>query len=358
VTHHPTEGVLRRLVDEPAGVAVLDRRHVAGCTTCLDDVASARQDAAVVAAALDVQLGDVDIDAEWQRFTAAAEARRAPRAPRAHGRRAGVRRQAVAAVAVAAVLAGAGAAAAFDWLPIFRTERIVPVGFRTADLLALPDLDAYGDIEVTAAPDVRRVADAATAAAATGLDVPDVTTLPRGVSGEPVYEVGDEVSAVFTFSAERAADAAADAGATLPTPPPDLDGSQVRLVAGPGVAAIWSPRGGVPSLVVARAVAPTAFSTGVPFETVRDYLLSIPGLPDGVATQLRAFAADGDTLPLPVHTDRFTTSSADVDGARATVLTTPDRTLAAVVWVEDGIVHAVAGPLDADEVLTVARGLR
>jgi len=32
---HPSEGVLRRLVDEPAGVTDDDRAHVAGCPTCL-----------------------------------------------------------------------------------------------------------------------------------------------------------------------------------------------------------------------------------------------------------------------------------------------------------------------------------
>ena len=38
--------------------------------------------------------------------------------------------------------------------------------------------------------------------------------------------------------------------------------------------------------------------------------------------------------------------------------TTRDRTLAAVVWVEDGEVTVVAGALDTGEVLEVARGLR
>ena len=32
---HPSEGVLRRLVDEPAGVTDDDRAHVAGCPVCL-----------------------------------------------------------------------------------------------------------------------------------------------------------------------------------------------------------------------------------------------------------------------------------------------------------------------------------
>ncbi len=39
---HPTDGVLRRLVDEPAGVAETDRRHVADCTRCLTALAEVR----------------------------------------------------------------------------------------------------------------------------------------------------------------------------------------------------------------------------------------------------------------------------------------------------------------------------
>jgi hypothetical protein len=108
----------------------------------------------------------------------------------------------------------------------------------------------------------------------------------------------------------------------------------------------------------ARAVPPTAFSSCVPFETVRDYLLSLPGLPATVAAQLRAFAANGTTLPLPVPRDEVTTSYAQVRGATATVLATRDRTLAAVVWVDDGALTVVAGSLDTDELLSVARELR
>ena len=132
----------------------------------------------------------------------------------------------------------------------------------------------------------------------------------------------------------------------------------MRLEAGPGVAQVWTSSAGAPALVVGRAVAPTASSSGVPFEVVRDYLLQLPGLPERVAGQLRTFTADGSTLPLPVPVDRVSTRSAEVDGAPATVLSTRGRTLAAVVWVTDGVVTVVAGALDDDEVLTVARTLR
>lgn len=358
---HPTEGALRRLIDEPAGVADSDRQHVAGCPQCLDGLASMRDDASLVGAALATGgIAGIDVDAAWRRLsTATAPAPERVAAPPAAGRRRGLlRRPAAAAFAVAVVLTGASTAAANDWLHIFRTKRIAPVSFSTSDLVALPDLRAYGEVVVRSEVDVNPVPDAAAAAAETGLDVPEVATLPRGVSGEPVYQVGREVIATFTFSADRAARAAAEAGATLPAPPPGLDGNQVRLAAGPGVAAIWSQPTGVPALFVGRAVAPTAVSSGVGFETVRAYLLSLPGLPDGVAAQLRAFTADGSTLPLPVPADRMTTSSALVGDVRATVLASRDRVLAAVVWVDGGVVTVVAGSLDAGEVLSIARELR
>ncbi|MBN1092007.1 hypothetical protein JKP75_05115 [Blastococcus sp. TML/M2B] len=361
---HPTDGALRRLVDEPAGVAETDRRHVAGCTRCLTELAAVREDAALVGTALTAPAG-VDVPAAWARLSSAAAAPArvpAPASGSAPARRGRfgelVRRPAVAALAVGVVLAGAGTAAANDWLPIFRTQEVAAVGLTGADLVALPDLEAYGTVELTGEDDLHPVADAAAAAAESGLDVPEVDALPAGVTGEPVHQVGGQVTATFTFSAQRAAQAAAAAGEPLPTPPPGLDGSSVRLVAGPGVAQVWSTSTGAPGLVVGRAVAPTALSSGIPFETVRDYLLELPGLPDDVAAQLEAFTADGSTLPLPVPSDYVTTATEDVAGERATVLTTRDRTLAAVVWVADGELTVVAGPLDADEVLAVARGLR
>ena len=209
---HPTEGVLRRLVDEPAGVSDADRQHVADCPVCLVGLAAAREDAAAVGAAL------------------------------------------------------------------------------RSDGGASPD--------------------------------------PAAASGE-----------------------------SLPPVPAGLDGSRVRLTAGPGVAAVWSQASGVPSLVVGRAVAPSASSSGVPFETVRDFLLSLPGLPEDLAAQLRTFTADASTLPIPVPADLVETSPAEVGGLPATVLESRDQTLAAVVWVDEGVVTLVGGTLSTDEVLEVAGDL-
>jgi hypothetical protein len=357
---HPTDGTLRRLLDEPEGVADADREHVADCPVCLSRLATAQEEAAAAGAALAVDLA-VDVDAAWQRLShsiAAGRRRRASGAASADRWPTALRSPAVAALCVVAVLLGAGAVAAADWVQIFRTERIAPVAVTRTDLLELPDLSAYGELEVTREADIREVADAEAAEEATGLSVPRVSELPRGVTGEPELQVGDRTSAMFTFSVEKAARMAAEFDEALPPPPLGLDGSRFRLAAGPGLAAVWSEARGAPALVVARAVAPTAYSSGIPFETARDYLLSLPGLPEHVASQLRGFSGDGTTLPLPVPDERVRTSAADVGGVPATVLTSRDGTLAGVVWVKDGVVTAVAGSLSEDEVLDVARGLR
>ena len=357
---HPTDGTLRRLLDEPDGVGDADREHVGGCPACLSRLAAAQEDAAAAGAALHVDLA-VDVDSAWQRLSHSVSAGARGRAPAAAGadrRRTAFGSPALAALCVVAVLLGAGAVAAADWVQIFRTDRIAPVAITRTDLLELPDLSAYGDLEVTQETDVRVVDDAGAAAEATGLSVPRVSELPRGVTGEPELQVGSRASAVFTFSVEKAARMAAEFDEALPPPPAGLDGSRFRLAAGPGLAAVWSEARGIPALVVARAVAPTAYSSGIRFETARDYFLSLPGRPDHVATQLRRFSGDGTTLPLPVPDDQVRTTTADVGGVPATVLASRDGTLAAVVWVEDGVVTAVAGSLSEDEVLHVARGLR
>jgi hypothetical protein len=122
---HPSEGTLRRLLDEPVGVADADREHVAGCPVCLSGLAAAQEDAAVTSAALDVEF-TADVDAGWRRLShaVAVDGRRQAAAPPAPARRwrMALRSPVVAALGVAVLLTGAGAAAAADWLQIFRTE--------------------------------------------------------------------------------------------------------------------------------------------------------------------------------------------------------------------------------------------
>ena len=246
-----------------------------------------------------------------------------------------LRRPAVLVAAFAALMAGASAAAASDWFEVSTSPDHDAVAVGIADLFALPDLRAYGDLVVTDDVDVHEVPDATAATAQTGLEAPHVALLPRGVTGEPVYAVFGKVTATFTFSTEGARLAADDSVSGSPAPP-GLDGAQVRLHAGPGIAEVWSQAFGLPRLIVARAVAPTVTSSGASSEAIREYLQSLSGMPDG----------------------RFTTSTTEVHGVPATVFATDDHIFAAVVWSKDGTVTAVAGTLGTSEILSVARDLR
>jgi hypothetical protein len=205
---HPTDGTLRRLVDEPVGVADHCREHVTGCPVCLPALVAAREDARAVGAALGTDpaadVDPLDIDAAWLRLSRAVAAEEPPRvtAP-ARRRRPALRSPVVAVAAVAALLTGAGAAAAADWLQIFRTDEVAPVTLTQSDLVALPDLDGYGELELVERADLRDVADAAAAEEVTGLTVPRVAELPPGVSGEPAFQAGERLGAEFTFSAAR-----------------------------------------------------------------------------------------------------------------------------------------------------------
>jgi hypothetical protein len=357
---HPSDGTLRRLLDDPDGVAAADREHAATCARCRSVLLAVQADATSAQATLGIDVG-TDVDAAWGRLsrTLAEPGRRRSATLRLGPRwRAALRNPVVAGVAVLTLLGGAGAAAAANWLQIFRAEQIAPVTAPVTELITLPDLSDLGDVEVTEPVNVREVPDAATAQAATGIPVPIVSGLPRGVAGQPAYQVLARASATFTFSAEKAARFAAAAGGTAPPTPPGLDGSQFRFVAGPGVVAAWSGGRPVPALVVARIAAPTVYSTGIPFEAARDYVLSLPGVPPDVAAQLRSFSGNGTTLPLFTADENFTSSAADVNGNPATVLISRNSPMAGVVWVQDGFVIAVAGSLNTDEVLSVARGLR
>jgi hypothetical protein len=59
-----------------------------------------------------------------------------------------------------------------------------------------------------------------------------------------------------------------------------------------------------------------------------------------------------------VPADQVNGTTTDVGGHQATVLTARDGSMAGVVWVDSGVVTAVAGSLSSDEVLAVARGLQ
>ena len=359
---HLSDGALRRYVDEPDGLPDTELVHLQHCDRCTRALAQAQQDGLAAKTVLLTRSDEEpDIDAAWERLQSSLRSNAQTVASVPAGRQSFRTRVLKAPVLAAAgallVVGGATAAAANDWLPIFHTESITPVSVNVNDLTQLPDLSSFGKWDLKTDPSLVDVPDAAAAESQTGLTVSTPTDLPTGVDGNPHYQVMDKQVATFTFSQRKAAAAAQAAGQSLPPLPAGLDGAVLRLELGPAVVQTWTQQSGMPTLLVAQVVAPSASSNGVPLQTLRDALLSLPGLPADVAAELRAALGDGTTLPLPVPSDEYTTTSAEVSGSPATVITSRDQTIAGVLWLDGGVVTIVAGPLDAQEVLSVADGL-
>jgi hypothetical protein len=226
------------------------------------------------------------------------------------------------------------------------------------DVSGVPDLSAYGEIALPEGgiePD--EVSGAAEAESRTGIDVPQVAELPRGISGEPRYAVLDQTTVGFTFSAEKARAAAERAGRSLPPMPAGVDGTTLSFRVGPVVVGTWGGGTDLPKLGVVRMAAPVASTDGVSLPVLRDYLLDQPGIPADLAAQLRELPDDGSVLPVPVPADYATTEKTTVDGVEATAVTLKDGSGGGLVWIKDGQLTAVLGLLSSDELEDVARGL-
>ncbi len=138
---HPTDGTLRRLLDEPAGVADADREHIDRLSRLPFPARRPPRRTpwppAPPSTSISPSTWTPPGSACRTRSLQARAGARLRRQPPDRWRTA-LRSPAVAVLSVVAVLLGAGAVAAADWVQIFRTERIAPVAITRTDLLELP----------------------------------------------------------------------------------------------------------------------------------------------------------------------------------------------------------------------------
>ncbi|HEY8672510.1 MAG TPA: hypothetical protein VIM76_02015 [Candidatus Dormibacteraeota bacterium] len=374
---HPSDGTLRRSLDEPVALDPRARRHLASCPRCAKRLETMQADAAGVFAMFAAPDPSIDLDAararlanaETSRSTDAGPASRSVRRSRAGVRSARASRVlvgiAVAAVASVVVVVSGGAQ---DFLSLFQPKQFAPVAVTTADIRSLAGLASYGTIHGGSTPlHIEPEPDAASAGRAAGLTSPAVADLPSG-SKSPAYAVISGANVSFTFDAALARAAATRAGGQLPPMPPGLDGSTLTVAIAPAVvisygldlAALYQG-GGLPSgsasLVVVASRTPTVSSTGVTVQQLENYLLSLPGIPAGVVAEIRAIGDPAKTVPVPIPVDLASASTVDVNGARGLLIGDSTQLGSVVLWQHDGVVYAVAGTLSSDQVLGIARTL-
>jgi len=357
---HVPDGVLRRLEDEPLAIPDRVSEHLADCRRCSARRAQIAGDTHEAARLFSAPQLVPDIDAAWERLrpalnadTEAATRRRLPAwdlRRRRHVPRPSLR-AALASGATAVVIAGTAAAATLT--SIFAPTHVVPVTLSQGDLRAISGLIGldggqalggfaapngstaarFGTIRWSSAGSPHPVSSPAAAAAQAGFAVSLPAHLPAGVSSAQEFTVQPRVKATVTFNASAAS------------------------LAGSSVTVSGTTSGNAPTLVVATMPRLTAVSTGASLSQIEAFLLGQPGIPAGLAEEVRLLGDLRTVFPVPVPAGA-SVRSVRVSGWPGVLLGDSSNDVAGVIW-EDGrgMLHLVAGILDRQDVLSVAQQL-
>jgi hypothetical protein len=368
---HVPDGLLRRVDDEPLAVPDRVTEHLDGCERCSARRAEIISDAEHAARLLSAPQLVPDTDVAWarlrgelhpgarpgtlQRRRLTPDMGRPRRLPRVS------LRTGLAIGATGIVIAGTAAAATLT--TIFAPTHVAPVPLSQGDLRAIsalagldsgqslggfaaPDGSAplrFGTIRWSSAGSAHPAASLAQAAAQAGLAVALPAHLPAGVGGARDFTVQPRVTATVTFNAAAAG----------------LAGSSVTVEGGPAVLTEYggAAGSGVPTLGVATMRRPTAVSTGASLSQIEAFLLGQPGVPPGLAEEVRLLGDLRTIFPVPVPAGA-SVRSVRVAGWPGILLADSSNAAAGVVWEDDrGLIHVVAGILDPQDVLNVAQQL-
>jgi hypothetical protein len=359
---HVSSPVLRRLADEPLAVADRDRRHLAGCDRCRAHGTEIAADAALASRLLGAPPEVADVDLEWillqDRLADPGAARRpAIRLPRRV-----VRVSAGAGTAAVVGLLAVGVAAAAALTTVYAPSHVAPVTVSANDLRAVESLTrigtaqladglpssgsrqlAFGDLSWATAGRMQQVSTIARARALTGLAFTTPATLPAGVGAQENVVVQPEMTLTVQFNQSAG---------------PGVGGSTLEVTVGPAIAVQYGGQSGdarMTTLAVAAARRPVATSTGASASQLETFLLTRSGLPSGLAQEIRLLGDPASVLPVPVPPGVWVQQT-HIGGAPAVLLTVSTAFASGVVWESsDGVVHAVGGLLDREDVLSVAR---
>ena len=363
---HVPDGTLRRLIDEPFAVADRDARHVEGCARCRARSQRIAEDVATVERFFDVRV-PADTDAGLARSRASLIERPSRRTtwrvgPRRSWRFMGASLSTGASLAAVGVVI-VGVAAAATLTTVFAPTQVARVPVSQAGVQELTQLMGlntttsldgfrspsgsetllFGMLSWTSSGGAGQVASLADAEAATGLAVTLPTTLPNGVSGIDRYAVMPKVTATIAFGASAGS---------------GLSGSSLVVSLGPAVAVSYSGATTIDDigpLAILTVAQPIVTSTGATTNQIENFLLSQPGVPADLAAEIRLLGNLQTTLPIPTPPGA-SSESTEIDGSPAVVLVDNSNAASGAIWEDhNGVVHAVAGLLDKEDVLSVAQ---
>jgi hypothetical protein len=263
-----------------------------------------------------------------------------------------------------------GRAAAEQFLSQFRSQRFTVISVDpaktggTGPLAHFQELGTLTGSAPKSPSDVKTqdVATLADASKAVGFTVkqPDTSTLPAGVATTPKIRVSSGNETRFTF--DKAKSAAYFASINRPdlSLPDKLNGVSLVVSVPTAVLLQYSATNGDgPGVLVGEAKELVVSVDGnATLDEVRDFLLSLPGVPPEVASQLRNIQDWQNTLPIPVPADKVGWQQTTIAGGQGLLLADNSGIGSGAIWQHDGQVYGVAGQLKSAEIQRIANSLR
>jgi hypothetical protein len=364
---HLSDGTLRRIYDEPLALTAADQAHFDECAECKPRFHVIANDARATTGLLQVPAFEPQAPAALAVVRTRIKREETARPPRWYERWLGrtaprwrpMATPAIAVLLAAALLTGLGISGiAQSLVRIFEPQHLQTVTVSPSDFAQTTALLDYGQVKwLPEAPKLQQLTDATAAQAQSGLPVLMPASLPNGVSGPVSYGVLSHATGSLTFDAGRLRASAAAKGVKVNPMPSNINGSTLVVNGGPALVEVWGLSGNsslaqAPTLVIAQTRVPTVDATGASAVDLENYLLSQPGVPPDIASQLRAIKDPTSTLPLPIPQGLATTESVQVNGTPATLIKAVLG--AGVIWVKNGVIYAVGGQLTPDQVLAIA----
>ncbi|HYW87681.1 MAG TPA: hypothetical protein VFB50_07920, partial [Chloroflexota bacterium] len=206
-----------------------------------------------------------------------------------------------------------------------------------------------------------RTATAAEAVKVVGFDLatPDPARLPAGLSKTPTIKVSPGTQVRFTFDKAKAQAYYRSTGHPEVSLPDKFNGAALSVsIPSAALLSYGSGSASKDELIVAQAGELVVDVQGnVSLPEMRDFLLSLPGLPPTVVSQLKQIQNWNDTLPIPVPVDQVHWQSTTINGSQGLLLNDNSGVGSAAVWHANGHLYGVAGTLKADELKRVADSL-
>jgi hypothetical protein len=280
---------------------------------------------------------------------------------------------AVAAVLITLLILPAGGALANQILALFRVQHFQPVQVTKQDVQTLssrpiPSLEDLGTVQIQP-NSLQTHANLTKTQAAQMVNFPILLPhyLPRGISNNPDFGVIDGSHATFTFSASKAHAYFVKNGYGNVNIPANLDGATFDLTTTAGVVIAYGNQASTQFMLV-EVPSPVVWATGQSsLQELRDFVLSLPGLPAPLVTQLRQIDLNSGIVPLPIPSG-VDSQSITVHGTSGLLLTSNVSTTieqikkfpagSAVVWQTHGIIYALGGTIsNTNQLVTSANSL-